>query len=174
MEIALIICVLTGGAGPARLARLSRYLGGVGGGGVGVLRLPRVLDHRHVARLAVHGVGHGLQPAVGQRHVVLAVGEVAVTRLLRAEVVVAVVVLDGVLPGVEGGLGGVGGLGVGGGGLVGGGGGGLVHYRGGGGLVDNGGGLVSYRGGNGLVDILDSWPALDGLKEKHLSPPTYL
>ena len=61
-------------------------------------------DLGNVAAVSVGGVGDGLGPAVGQGHGVGAGGGVAVTVLLLAEVGAAVVVVDGVLVGVDRGL----------------------------------------------------------------------
>ena len=72
------------------------------GGLDGVLGLAGVLHHGNIAAVSVNGVGHGLETTVGQGNVVLAVGVSTVTGLLVSEVVVAVVVLHGILPGVQG------------------------------------------------------------------------
>merc|ERR1719422_269900 len=119
-----------------------------------ILSLSGVLDHGYVAIVSVNSVGHCLQTTVRKSDIVFAVGQVSVSVLLGPEVVVGVVVLDGVLPGVHGGHIGVfvdvgfvdwGGLAVGWSGSIGGGWsvgwGGLVH--------DNwlvGDGLVGNRG----------------------------
>merc|ERR1719188_140783 len=63
----------------------------------------RRTPHGHVAVVSVDGVGHGLETAVGKSDIVFAVGQVSVSVLLGPEVVAGVVVLDSVLPGVDGG-----------------------------------------------------------------------
>ena len=68
----------------------------------GVLGFAGVLDNGNVSAVSVNGVGNGLEPAVGKSDVVLSVGVSSVTGLLVSEVVVAVVILHGVLPGVHG------------------------------------------------------------------------
>ena len=119
-----------------------RPLGGVWRLLCRVLSLAHILHHGDVAGPAVHGVGDGLEPAVRESHVVLPVGQISVSALLGAEVVAGVVVLHGVLPGVDGG-----GVSV------------LVHV-GGGGLVSRGLGLVDNLGGRpgggGLVGGMHS------------------
>ena len=108
-----------------------------------VLSLSRVLHHGDVAISAIHSVGHSLEATVRQVDVVLSVGQIAIPGLLSSEVVAGVVVLDGVLPGVDGGHIGV-----------------LVHVGlvGRGGLVDHGGRLVDHgrlvdRGGPGVEEV---------------------
>ncbi len=78
--------------------------GGAVGGGVGRrVGLARVGDVGDIPRvLVVHVVGHGLDAAVGQGHVVLALHSVAVPLLAVAEVGAGVLVVDAVLEGVVG------------------------------------------------------------------------
>jgi len=65
-----------------------------------VVRVSRVSDHRVVARL-VGSVGHRLDPAVGERHIIHSLGQVVIPRLLVAKVVV-VLVFYSVLPVIVG------------------------------------------------------------------------
>jgi len=78
-------------------------LGGVGRLLWGVLSLSYVLHHGDVAVPTVNGVGDGLQSAVREGDVVLAVGEVSVPVLLGSEIVVGVIILHGILPVVDSG-----------------------------------------------------------------------
>ena len=61
-------------------------------------RSTRIFDDRVVPAVLVDGVRHSLESAVGEQDVVLSLCVMPVARLLVAEVVVAVVVLDNVLP----------------------------------------------------------------------------
>lgn len=60
-------------------------------------RLSLIADLCHVARVAVHVVGHLLQAAVGEVHVVGAFGALAFARLLVAEIGAVVVILDSIV-----------------------------------------------------------------------------
>ena len=94
---------------------------------------PTVLHNRNISIATIHSVGDSLQSAVRQGNVIFAVGQVSIPALLGSEVIVGVVILDCVLPGVDGRAVSVAGLRVRGSGI------------GGGWLVDNHG-LVGHRG----------------------------
>ena len=87
--------------GRARLGRgvtrSGRGVGLPGLCGLRVARLALVADLRHVARVAVHVVGHLLQAAVGELHVVGALGVISVAGLLVAEVIAGVFIPHGVV-----------------------------------------------------------------------------
>lgn len=78
-------------------------VGGSWGLAVGVvLSLALVLHGGHVAAVPVDSVGDLLHAAVGQQHVVAALGVVAVAGLVLAEVKSGIVVLHGPVEGVFG------------------------------------------------------------------------
>lgn len=80
-QLAAVGCTIGEGGGPISL--------------LGVLCLPLVGDLRHIARVPVDSVVNFLEAAVRQLHIVEALGVVALSCLLLAEVVAGGCVADG-------------------------------------------------------------------------------